>query len=64
MIKRVRFRNRLGYPMDMVLDVIEEDRKYIYAKGLENGNPYLISRKSIDEILEAKVEVSHEVKKS
>jgi hypothetical protein len=56
MIQRVKFKNKLGYPMDMVLDIIEEEKKFIYAKYLENNSPILISRKDIDVIVDAKVE--------
>ena len=44
-IKRIKFKNRLGYPMDMVLDIVEEERSFIFAKSLENGNPFLINKK-------------------
>lgn len=52
MIKRVKFISYLGYPMDLVLDIIEEEKKYIYAKNPESGIPILINRKDIKEIID------------
>jgi hypothetical protein len=64
MIKRVKFKSYLGYPMDLTLDIIEEEKKYIYAKGIESGIPLLINRKDIVEVLDAKIEKdAGEVKK-
>lgn len=52
MIKRVKFKTRFGEPYDMVMDIIEEEKKFIYARELETNNPLLINRKDIIEISE------------
>lgn len=40
----------------MVLDIIEEEKKFIYCKRLEDNEPVLIARKDIISITDAKIE--------
>ena len=56
MIKRIKYKNKLNKPIDCVMEVIENDKKFIYCKRLEDNEPVLIDRKDIIEISEAKIE--------
>jgi hypothetical protein len=52
MIKRINFINKLGLPCDITVEIVNEDKKYVYAKFLENGHNIIIDRKKIKEIAE------------
>lgn len=56
MIKEVTFKNKIGKVSIMTLDIIEDDRKFIYCKRLEDNEPILIDRKDIIEVKDAKIE--------
>ena len=56
MIRRIKFKNRLGNPMDIVCDITEEEKKFIFVREIETNTPLLINRKDIDEILEPEKE--------
>lgn len=56
MIKTIIFINKIGKPSSMVLDIIEEEKKFIYCKRLEDNEPVLIARKDIISITDAKIE--------
>ncbi len=56
MIRQITFRNKLGKPTILNLEILEEERKFIFCKHPEGGEPVLIARKDIIEIIDAKIE--------
>ena len=56
MIKTVTYINKHGYPQSIVMDILEEEKKFIYGKRVHDDKPFLIERKDIKSITEAVVE--------
>jgi hypothetical protein len=50
MLRRIRYKNNYGEEADQVLEIIEDDKEYLYVKRLEDDGPILIKRKNILEI--------------
>jgi hypothetical protein len=50
MLRRIKFKNNYGETSDQVLELIEDDKDFIYAKRLEDDEPMLIKRGNIIEI--------------
>jgi hypothetical protein len=50
MLRRIKFKNNYGETSDQVLELIEDDKDFVYAKRLEDDEPMLIKRANILEI--------------
>lgn len=50
MLRRIKFKNKYGETSDRVLELIEDDKDFIYVKRLEDDEPMLIKRQNIIEI--------------
>ncbi len=55
MIKRIKYKSRAGNPIDCVLEIVEQEKKFIFAKN-SYDEPVLINRKDIIEITDPIIE--------
>jgi hypothetical protein len=51
MLRRILYKNgKSNDPIDQVVELIEDDKDFVYAKRLEDDEPMLIKRGNIIEI--------------
>lgn len=54
MIKLVTFLNKFKYPQSIAMDILEEEKNFIYGKRVHDDKPFLIERKDVSEIKDCK----------